>query len=83
MKLKEQRRAEEKRATLADSKPMEDVLRKILSSATQPLPPILKGLRLSNRYALSEVTTEAKFEDGSFQRSSLKGRPYGDVLKRS
>lgn len=82
--LREQRRAEEKKATLADAKPMEEVLKKILQRNPTFASLFLKGLRLSNPYALADVPTDPAFQGKKHPAIfKFKGRAYGEVLKRS
>lgn len=82
--LRERRRAEEKQATLADAKPMEDVLRKILQRNPAFASLFLKGLRLSNPYALADVTSNPTFQGKRHPTVfKFKGHAYGDVLYRS
>ncbi len=82
--LKERRRREEIESKLADSKPLEDVLKSVLRHSPTLARLFLHGTRATNPFKTSQVTEGAqKFEGKPFPTYfKFKGREYGTKLER-
>lgn len=81
--LKARRRAEDTQARLADSKPLEDVLRSILKRSPALARLFLLGTRLSNPYGTVVETVAKEFKGQSHPTYfRLRSVNYGETLRR-
>jgi hypothetical protein len=82
--LSERRRREETDEQLKDSKPLEDILRRVLRVSPILSRLFLAGERITNPFRTTSVTSEAAPFDGKAHPTffKFKDKPYGTVLKR-
>lgn len=82
--LKERRRREEIESKLDDSKPLEDILERLLKSSPTLSNLFLQGLRASSPFKTTEVQAkEEEFKGLRFPTYfKFKGKEYGHVLNR-
>ncbi len=82
--LRERRRREEIESKIADSKPLEDVLKSVLKHSPTLARLFLHGMRATNPFKTSQVAETAKqFEGERFPTYfKFKGKEYGTELER-
>jgi len=84
-RLRERRKREETEESLADSKPLEEILKSILRASPTLSALFLTGQRLSNPFKVTETDTEEKLYEGKKHPTFFKFRKleYGVILDRT
>lgn len=83
--LKERRRREQTEAKLADSKPLEEILKSLLKKSPVLASLFLQGQRIHNPVKTLKVREEEKRFEGQQYPTyfKFKGKDYGEILVRS